>query len=1086
MYTTSVSYTVVGIAKSTSNVLVRQFVVNPSLTPAILTAGIWDLNLWASMNGATQAAVTDVAFYFTVNIINSSGNSVSTLATSGVEPVIGLTVMTEYIASAFVPTTTISAGSNIALYIYANNNDPNHTHDFTIQWANPSYPSHVHTSLATAPGPQGLTGPSGASGPTGPTGASGLSGPTGPTGASGLSGPTGPTGASGLSGPTGPTGASGLSGPTGPTGASGLSGPTGPTGATGLSGPTGPSGPIGGTNTQIIYNNSGAPAGNSALTFNQSTGTLTAFALTVTNAASIAGNLNMNYQNITNLTTANFNISPSTPFVATGYASTFYNATTDRTYYVYNSTTPGSITVASSAAVEYFALGGGAGGGGDSATAGGYFLGTGGGAGGLQTNKLSIVSKGSEYFQIGTGGVLGAGTYFITVGAGGGGGVYNISSGVGSNGGNTTFTGSGLSVIAIGGGGGVPYNVTGISGGCGGGATVTAGIGSQGYSGGSGSGNASTPGGGGIGSAGSNAGGGNGVGGAGGNGLVYPASGTGSSGYGCGGGGASYFPGGGPGVGGSAGGSVLGGQGPAGGYGLFNGGDAVANTGSGGGGCANSPDQAPNHATGGRGSGGIFVISFAGTAGNTGTGTINVNSGGNLQISANSNIVLAAPTTFSSNTIHNGALTVNTTTIALGSNAGVINQGANTVAVGNLAGQSNQGPNSVAIGYNAANTSQGSFSVAVGNAAGATSQGTTNVAVGSFAGYNTQSSGAVAVGAAAGQITQGVNSVAVGYIAGYSNLGNYSVAIGYKAGETGQTLNSIALNATGGALNPAVSGFHVAPVRSVTTTQNPIVSYNPSSEIITGGALTTSYTGSSPGLTISGTDTFGGSGYMNFLRVTNTLSGVTNPTKTFRLDSAGTLQLINNAYNSPLLTITDGGALTIGNTFLVNTNSFYMSSNTSVNSNFGGITATGDGGFNLWWGSSGNGGANDRLWRFAWQNDRNVVIYTGATANWSTGTSTSDGRLKTSIVKTSLSCTDIVMTTDVIDFEWKADSDLADGGKTHTGFVAQSFENRVPDAVKTIGGTKLLHKEELVPILWKALQDTINRVAVLEAQMSSR
>ena len=251
------------------------------------------------------------------------------------------------------------------------------------------------------------------------------------------------------------------------------------------------------------------------------------------------------------------------------------------------------------------------------------------------------------------------------------------------------------------------------------------------------------------------------------------------------------------------------------------------------------------------------------------------------------------------------------------------------------------------------------------------------------------------------------------------------------------------------------------------------------------GATTMTYSGSSPGLTISGTDTVGGAGYMNFLRVTNTSAGVTNPTKTFRLDSAGTFQLINNAYNAPLLTITDGGALTIGNTFLVNANSFYMSSNSSVNTGFGGLTAAGDGGFNLWWGSSGNGGANDRLWRFAWQNDRNVVIYTGATANWSTGTSTSDGRLKTNVIKTSLSCADIVMTTDVIDFEWKADSDLADGGKTHTGFIAQHLEDRVPDAVKTIGGTKLLHKEELVPILWKALQETINRVAVLEAQISN-
>lgn len=175
-------------------------------------------------------------------------------------------------------------------------------------------------------------------------------------------------------------------------------------------------------------------------------------------------------------------------------------------------------------------------------------------------------------------------------------------------------------------------------------------------------------------------------------------------------------------------------------------------------------------------------------------------------------------------------------------------------------------------------------------------------------------------------------------------------------------------------------------------------------------------------------------------------------------------------------------ALTISDTFLFSGKSVHIGGSTT---GYGGITASGNGGYDLWWGSSGTGGANDRLWRFAWQNDRNVVIYTGETANWSTGTSTSDGRLKTNIVKTSLSCADIVMTTNVVDFKWKLDSDLNDGGKTHTGFIAQDLEGKVPDAVKNIGGTKLLHKEELVPILWKALQDTINRVSILEQTISA-
>lgn len=143
-----------------------------------------------------------------------------------------------------------------------------------------------------APGPVGPTGPTGATGAAstvaGPTGAKGPTGPTGPTGTTGSVGPTGSTGANGPTGPTGPTGAaSNVAGPTGPTGfgptgATGTKGPTGPTGPTGF-GPTGPTGPtgatgatpaIGGSTTQVQYNNGGALAGSSAMTF--SSGALTA------------------------------------------------------------------------------------------------------------------------------------------------------------------------------------------------------------------------------------------------------------------------------------------------------------------------------------------------------------------------------------------------------------------------------------------------------------------------------------------------------------------------------------------------------------------------------------------------------------------------------------------------------------------------------------------------------------------------------------------------------------------------------------------------------------------------------------------
>jgi len=284
----------------------------------------------------------------------------------------------------------------------------------------------------------------------------------------------------------------------------------------------------------------------------------------------------------------------------------------------------------------------------------------------------------------------------------------------------------------------------------------------------------------------------------------------------------------------------------------------------------------------------------------------------------------------------------------------------------------------------------------------------------------------------------------------------------------------------------------VTPLASIAMNANSNLQVSASSNIVLAssttlsGTLIQTYSGSNSGYTIAGTDTRGGAGYANFLYASNTYSGATNPTKTFRLDSAGTLQILNSGYSAALLSLTDGGAFTLNNTLLVTTSSLYISGNGGTpTTSYGGLTAMGTGEFDLWWGSTGTGGVNDRLWRFAWQNERNVVIYTGATANWSTGTSTSDGRLKTNVVKTTLSCTDIVMTTDVVDFQWRDDSDIADGGKTHTGFIAQDLENRVPDAVKDVGGTKLLHKEELVPILWKAFQDAINRISVLEQTVSS-
>ena len=68
-------------------------------------------------------------------------------------------------------------------------------------------------------------------------------------------------------------------------------GGNGATGATGATGPQGATGPIGGSTTQILYNNAGVAAGSASLTFASGTGTTTASSLVVTNNATISGNL---------------------------------------------------------------------------------------------------------------------------------------------------------------------------------------------------------------------------------------------------------------------------------------------------------------------------------------------------------------------------------------------------------------------------------------------------------------------------------------------------------------------------------------------------------------------------------------------------------------------------------------------------------------------------------------------------------------------------------------------------------------------------------------------------------------------------
>jgi hypothetical protein len=103
-------------------------------------------------------------------------------------------------------------------------------------------------------------GPQGPQGATGPTGAQGATGPLGPQG------PAGAQGALGPQGPGGPQGAQGATG-TGSTGAQGAGGPQGAQGASGAS--------VSGTNNRVVKFTSTTTIGDSSITDNGTTVSLT-------------------------------------------------------------------------------------------------------------------------------------------------------------------------------------------------------------------------------------------------------------------------------------------------------------------------------------------------------------------------------------------------------------------------------------------------------------------------------------------------------------------------------------------------------------------------------------------------------------------------------------------------------------------------------------------------------------------------------------------------------------------------------------------------------------------------------------------
>jgi len=115
---------------------------------------------------------------------------------------------------------------------------------------------------------------------------------------------------------------------------------------------------------------------------------------------------------------------------------------------------------------------------------------------------------------------------------------------------------------------------------------------------------------------------------------------------------------------------------------------------------------------------------------------------------------------------------------------------------------------------------------------------------------------------------------------------------------------------------------------TATTTANAVsITYTPTA---TSGAA----------LFLTGKDSQGGTGYLDFIKVTNTTSGATNPSKSLRLNSTGNIEIVNSAYTSVILSLSDSGQLTVPS-LIINGGSLTAGGNTGSTGQF--LKSTGSG-----------------------------------------------------------------------------------------------------------------------------------------------
>ena len=103
-----------------------------------------------------------------------------------------------------------------------------------------------------------------------------------------------------------------------------------------------------------------------------------------------------------------------------------------------------------------------------------------------------------------------------------------------------------------------------------------------------------------------------------------------------------------------------------------------------------------------------------------------------------------------------------------------------------------------------------------------------------------------------------------------------------------------------------------------TAAQTSITSLGTLTGLTSTGIVTVNYTGTAnSSVVIGGSNTKGGAGFHDFLRVNNGAISATNNNKYFRLNSTGDLEIVNSAYTNTILSLTNAGSLTV-NSLVVN------------------------------------------------------------------------------------------------------------------------------------------------------------------------